>query len=31
LIPDAPELPPEGEQLIVALRLRARQPADFDG
>lgn len=28
---DAPELPPEGEQLIVALRLRARQPAGFDG
>lgn len=31
LIPDAPELPPEGEQLIVALRLRTRQPAGFDG
>jgi cell division protein ZipA len=30
-IPDSPELPPEGEQLIVALRLRARQPAGFDG
>ncbi|HUG99709.1 MAG TPA: cell division protein ZipA C-terminal FtsZ-binding domain-containing protein [Gammaproteobacteria bacterium] len=29
--PDAPELPPEGEQLIVALRLRARQPDGFDG
>jgi len=28
---EAPELPPEGEQLIVALRLRARQPAGFDG
>lgn len=28
---DVPELPPEGEQLIVALRLRARQPAGFDG
>jgi cell division protein ZipA len=27
----APELPPEGEQLIVALRLRARSPAGFDG
>jgi cell division protein ZipA len=31
LIPDAPELPPVGEQLIVALRLRARQPGGFDG
>jgi len=28
---EAPEIPPEGEQLIVALRLRARQPAGFDG
>lgn len=28
---EPPELPPEGEQLIVALRLRARQPAGFDG
>jgi cell division protein ZipA len=28
---EAPQLPPEGEQLIVALRLRARQPAGFDG
>ena len=28
---EAPALPPEGEQLIVALRLRARQPAGFDG
>jgi cell division protein ZipA len=28
---DVPPLPPEGEQLIVALRLRARQPAGFDG
>ncbi len=27
----APGLPPEGEQLIVALRLRARSPAGFDG
>ena len=27
----APELPPEGEQLIVALRLRARRPEGFDG
>jgi cell division protein ZipA len=27
----APELPPEGEQFIVALRLRARQPEGFDG
>jgi cell division protein ZipA len=26
-----PELPPEGEQLIVALRLRARDPAGFHG
>lgn len=25
------ELPPEGEQFIVALRLRARQPEGFDG
>ncbi len=31
LIPEAPDLPPEGEQLIVALRLRARQAAGFDG
>ncbi len=31
LVPEAPELPPEGDQLIVALRLRARQPAGFDG
>lgn len=31
LVPEAPELPPEGEQLIVALRLRARQPVGFDG
>lgn len=28
---EAPEVPAEGEQLIVALRLRARQPAGFDG
>ena len=28
---EAPELPPEGDQLIVALRLRARQAAGFDG
>jgi cell division protein ZipA len=28
---DAPELPPEGDQLIVALRLRARSAAGFDG
>lgn len=28
---DAPEPPAEGQQLIVALRLRARQPAGFDG
>jgi cell division protein ZipA len=28
---EAPALPPEGEQLIVALRLRARQPEGFDG
>lgn len=28
---DAPAIPPEGEQLIVALRLRAREPAGFDG
>lgn len=28
---EAPELPSEGEQLIVALRLRARQPDGFDG
>ena len=28
---ETPEIPPEGEQLIVALRLRARQPAGFDG
>lgn len=28
---DAPAVPAEGEQLIVALRLRARQPAGFDG
>jgi cell division protein ZipA len=27
----APQLPPVGDQLIVALRLRARQPAGFDG
>jgi cell division protein ZipA len=27
----APELPPEGEQLIVALRLRSRSPDGFDG
>lgn len=27
----APAIPAEGEQLIVALRLRARQPAGFDG
>lgn len=26
-----PEIPPEGEQLIVALRLRAREPAGFHG
>lgn len=31
LLPAGPDLPPEGEQLIVALRLRARQPAGFDG
>lgn len=31
LLPEPPELPPEGEQLIVALRLRARQPTGFDG
>jgi cell division protein ZipA len=28
---DAPTVPAKGEQLIVALRLRARQPAGFDG
>lgn len=28
---DAPELPPEGEQLIVALRLRSRHPDGFHG
>ena len=28
---ETPELPAEGEQLIVALRLRARQPTGFDG
>ena len=28
---DAPTIPAEGEQLIVALRLRARQPAGFNG
>lgn len=28
---DTPEPPAEGQQLIVALRLRARQPAGFDG
>ena len=28
---EAPELPSDGEQLIVALRLRARQPEGFDG
>lgn len=28
---DTPSIPAEGEQLIVALRLRARQPAGFDG
>ncbi len=28
---DVPVIPPEGEQLIVALRLRAREPAGFDG
>jgi cell division protein ZipA len=28
---DPPELPPEGEELIVALRLRARRPEGFDG
>lgn len=28
---DAPAIPPQGEQLIVALRLRAREPAGFDG
>jgi cell division protein ZipA len=28
---DAAEIPPEGEQFIVALRLRARQPEGFDG
>jgi cell division protein ZipA len=27
----APELPPEGDQLIVALRLRSRSPDGFDG
>lgn len=31
LLPAGPDLPPDGEQLIVALRLRARQPAGFDG
>lgn len=31
LLPEPPELPPEGEQLIVALRLRARQVEGFDG
>jgi cell division protein ZipA len=31
LVPEPPELPPVGEQLIVALRLRARQVAGFDG
>lgn len=31
LLPEPPDLPPEGEQLIVALRLRARQSAGFDG
>lgn len=29
--PDTAELPPAGDQLIVALRLRARQPEGFDG
>ena len=29
--PDAPEEPEAGDQLIVALRLRARQPGGFDG
>jgi cell division protein ZipA len=28
---EAPQIPPEGEQLIVALRLRARQPTGFAG
>lgn len=28
---ESAELPPEGEQFIVALRLRARQPGGFDG
>jgi len=28
---DTPELPPEGEQLIVALRLRSRHPDGFHG
>ncbi|MFU8895952.1 MAG: cell division protein ZipA C-terminal FtsZ-binding domain-containing protein [Gammaproteobacteria bacterium] len=28
---EPPELPREGDQLIVALRLRARQPEGFDG
>ena len=28
---DTPELPAEGEQLIVALRLRSRHPDGFDG
>jgi cell division protein ZipA len=28
---DAPELPPEGDELIVALRLRARRAEGFDG
>lgn len=28
---EGPDIPPEGEQLIVALRLRARSPAGFDG
>ncbi|NGX16430.1 cell division protein ZipA C-terminal FtsZ-binding domain-containing protein [Wenzhouxiangella sp. XN24] len=28
---DTPELPPEGEQLIVALRLRSRHPDGFNG
>jgi cell division protein ZipA len=29
--PDTAEQPPAGDQLIVALRLRARQPEGFDG
>jgi len=28
---EGPEIPPEGEQLIIALRLRARSPAGFNG